>query len=300
MPESQVVSQPEGTPAAASQGQVATSPQGTPSQSGSATPQAQSAPTTDTFSNIDPKTLPPELQDIYKNLQADYTKKTQSIAEVRKKAESFDKLSQDQEISAYLRGMDRAQKASFKEQKQEAEKRLGEKISDEDMVKAFQTKDGFLDLIAKVVDDRTTKSQKEIDDLKSYRSQNEAMNIVESFANEVDKESGKPIRPDFYKLDEDGLINGFLRVNPPEGQTNEAYRARLNEGYAWAKSVTQKYYELGKSEALQVVQKKVATSTQPPTHAAKGSYEGPDPKKLSPREAMEYAKKGIRIPQVYD
>lgn len=37
----------------------------------------------DVFSGIDPNTLAPELQTIYKNMQADYTRKTQSIAEER-------------------------------------------------------------------------------------------------------------------------------------------------------------------------------------------------------------------------
>jgi hypothetical protein len=70
-------------------------------------------------------------------------------------------------------------------------------------------------------------------------------------------------------LDEDQLISGFLSVNPPDGNSQKAYTQKLNEAYGWAKAVSQKYYEKGKSEALQIIQKKAAASTEPPTQAAK-------------------------------
>lgn len=43
----------------------------------------------DTFSTVDPNTLPPELQAIYKSLQADYTRKTQTLAEARRELEAY-------------------------------------------------------------------------------------------------------------------------------------------------------------------------------------------------------------------
>jgi hypothetical protein len=82
----------------------------TPSQSGQATTQVQSAPAEESFSNIDPKTLPPELQAVYKNLQADYTKKSQSNADVRKKAEQFDQISKDQRFVRLLERFEQAAK----------------------------------------------------------------------------------------------------------------------------------------------------------------------------------------------
>jgi len=42
---------------------------------------------TENFTKVDPNSLPDELKDIYKSLQADYTKKTQSLAEMRKEWE---------------------------------------------------------------------------------------------------------------------------------------------------------------------------------------------------------------------
>lgn len=38
----------------------------------------------DTFTNVDPNTLPPELQAIYKSMQGDYTRKNQELAEFRR------------------------------------------------------------------------------------------------------------------------------------------------------------------------------------------------------------------------
>jgi len=43
----------------------------------------------DSFTSVDPNTLPPELQAIYKSLQGDYTRKTQETATLRKQYESF-------------------------------------------------------------------------------------------------------------------------------------------------------------------------------------------------------------------
>lgn len=260
----------------------------------------QGASVEEQFSNIDPKTLSPELQAVYKNLQSDYTKKTQAIAERAKKADSYDQISKDQRFVDYWNGLNRQQKADFKEQKQEAEKRLGEKIDDQRFQKAFETKDGFLDLIAEVVKETSAKDRKEIENLSQYKKVNEASSIVEAFAKEAGKD-GKPLRPDFYSLDDDGLINGFLQLNAPEkGYSSEDYPAKLNEAYTWAKTLSQKYYEKGRQEALVRIQQKAATSTNTPTQAAKGVYSGPDPKKMSVREAMDLAKRGVKVPQVYD
>lgn len=46
----------------------------------------------DTFTDIDPESLPDDFRDAYKNMQADYTRKTQALAEDRKKLEQFDSM----------------------------------------------------------------------------------------------------------------------------------------------------------------------------------------------------------------
>lgn len=277
-------------------GQTAPATTETPSQNGSATTQGQSAPAEESFSSIDPKTLSPELLAVYKNLQADYTKKTMSIADVRKKAEAFDKVSSRSDFKDWWGGASKEQKADFKEQKAVIEKTLGEKITDTEFNDAFLSKDGFLNLLARVSQMQGENSQKKIEKLEQQLSVKDAADVVESFATEMGND-GKPVRPDFYSLDEDQLITGYLQVNQPENTSQQAYIAKLNDAYSWAKTVSQKYYEKGKSEALQIIQKKAAASSEPPTNAAKGAYTGPDPKKMSVREALELAKKGIRVPR---
>lgn len=277
-------------------GQAAPVSTETPSQNGQAATQAQSAPAEESFSNVDPETLPPELKAVYKNLQSDYTKKTQSIADTRKKAEAYDKISQDQRFVDYWKGLNREQKADFKEQKAEVEKTLGQKITDDRFQKAFETKDGFLDLIAEVAKEMNGGSQNKIATLEEKLHLKDTQDLVQSFATEMGKD-GKLVRPDFDSLDEDQLITGYLNVNPPENKSDGAYRQRLNEAYGWAKTVSQKYYEKGKAEALQIIQKKAAASTEPPTNAAKGAYTGPNPKNMTASEAFQLAKKGIRVPR---
>jgi hypothetical protein len=278
------------------QGQSVPAAAPTPSQNGQASGQEQSAPAEDSFSSIDLKTLSPELQAVYKSMQADYTKKLQPVAELRKKAEAFDKVASRSDFKDWWSGASKQQKADYRDQKADAEKSLGEKITDEEFAKGFTDKGTFLSLQERMIKEVMAKSQKEIEELKQYKSVNEASNIVESFATEKGKD-GNLVRPDFYKLDEDRLISGFLSVNPPENNTQEGYVARLNEAYGWAKQVSQKYYEQGKAEALQIIQKKAGTSTELPTQAAKGAYTGPNPKGMSVRDAMELAKKGIRVPR---
>lgn len=58
--------------------------------------------TAETFTNVDPKTLPPELQSIYKSMQADFTRKTQDIASSKEKAEAFDTLASNPQFSKLM------------------------------------------------------------------------------------------------------------------------------------------------------------------------------------------------------
>jgi len=260
----------------------------------------KAAPAEDTFYSGDPNSLPPELQQAYKNMLKDYKSKTSEIADTRRKAQEYDKLSANQQFKDYWSGLSRKEKNDFREQKAEAEKSLGQKISDEDFQKSFESKDGFLNLMKRVVDETQAQNLEKLKQMEDKLTVAEASDVVDRFASEVGND-GKPIRPDFHDLDKEfGLITGFLRVNPPEERSEAAYNQKLNEAYTWATGMTQHYYNLGKSEGLKIVQSKVAASSEMPTSAAKGVYTGPDPKKLTVSERFQEAKKGQRIPQVYD
>lgn len=272
------------------------------SQNGQATPQpAQGAPVEESFTTIDPKTLTPELQAHYKSMQADYTKKAMAIAEkektftdLSKKAESYDQLTKDQKFKDYWNNMNRGEKAEFKEQKAEVEKSLGQKITDDEFAKSFESKDGFLSLLEKVSQEVRAKDQKKISELEQKVTASEANNIVESVATEIGTD-GKLARPDFYTLDEDSLISGYLSVNPASSTVD--YKDKVTEAYNWAKSISSKYFEKGRQEGLKIVQAKVQNSTEMPTLSSKNAYTGKDPKLLTHTEAIDLARRGIRVPQ---
>ncbi len=285
---------PAATPA--SQG-PSSAPAGTASPSGSEA--TGGAPSEGTFFSGDPSTLPPELKPAYENMLKDYKAKTQSIAESKKKAEAYDQISKDQRFVEYWNGLNRQQKADLQDQKQEAVKRLADRVSPEEFQKAFSSPEEFMAFLEKANQYTSETYQKKISDLEQKLSVKEAQDIVESFASEQGPD-GKPLRSDFFKMDEDQLISGYLRLNSPDkGYSQKEYSQKLDEAYQWAKATTQKYYEMGKSEALKIIQQKAATSTNPPTRAAKGAYTGPDPKKITPFEALQMAKRGERVPQDY-
>lgn len=269
---------------------------------GQASAGAQGASSEESFSGLDPTKLSPELQATYKSMQSDYVKKTQAIAEqqkrfaeVEKKAQNYDNLTKDQRFKEYWQGLSRSEKADFKEQKAEAEKRLGERITDEEFGKAFESKDSFLTFLEKISNEVRAKDQKKIESLENKVGLSEAQNVVDSVVTELDPTTKQLIRPDFDSLDEDRLITGYLSVNPAKNPSE--YRDKVVEAYNWAKAVSSKYYEKGKSEALKIIQTKAANSSEPPTVTAKGAYSGPDPKKVDVAEAVALARKGIRVPQ---
>jgi len=49
----------------------------------------------ESFTGFDPSSLPGDLQEVYRSMQADYTRKTQEIAELRRVNESFSELGVD-------------------------------------------------------------------------------------------------------------------------------------------------------------------------------------------------------------
>lgn len=49
----------------------------------------------ESFTGFDPSTLPDDLQNVYRSMQADYTRKTQEVAELRRVNQSFSELGVD-------------------------------------------------------------------------------------------------------------------------------------------------------------------------------------------------------------
>ena len=72
-----------------------------PDESGSEAPVVEepivedNQPEAESFTGFDPTVLPEDMQQVYKSMQADYTRKTQEIAELRRNYESFSEAGVD-------------------------------------------------------------------------------------------------------------------------------------------------------------------------------------------------------------
>lgn len=56
-------------------------------------------PEAESFTGFDPSTLPEDMQLVYKSMQADYTRKTQEIAELRRSYEAFSEAEVDPDVA---------------------------------------------------------------------------------------------------------------------------------------------------------------------------------------------------------
>lgn len=239
---------------------------GTAETSGSQGVSGEAQPTEEQFGGVDIKTLPPELKQKYDAMLRDYKDKTTKLADERKKfdpiskkAEALDQLLQDQKFIDW-----------YNSTQNPTPDPNAEPPSEQELIK------------------------QELQTLKSELVNREAMETVTSFENEVD-DKGQKLRPDYEELSNEGLISGYLQINPPKSK--KEFSAKLNEAYTWAKTVSSKFKEAGRKQAYEEMQKKAAGGTLPPQTGVKGTYEGTDPRKLSAAEAVELARKGIRVPK---
>lgn len=70
-----------------------------PAEGGQQTQAPQAPETFLSDSDLDPRTLDPKLQAIFKRMQGVYTKRMQGLAEIRQKAETVDRFYQDQDFA---------------------------------------------------------------------------------------------------------------------------------------------------------------------------------------------------------
>lgn len=271
--------------------QAAASSTGTPQPTGEqAKPETpeQGALTPEGFTAIDPKTLPPELQALHKQLLGDYTRKTQDIADVRKRAEAFDAISQDQGFVDYWNGLNKQEQSDLKSK---AEETSGLEISDEEFDTAFASKENFIKFQQKLIQNTNAALQQKTQEIEQQQKLSTAEKFLETYAS-------KPGNEDFYDLDEFGFITYQLAVKPPKSE--KEYASRVAEAHKNARETYKAIYEKGKSEALAIIQKKAETSSEMATNGVKNVYNGGDPKKLTAAEAVALARKGTKIPQNYD
>lgn len=217
--------------------------------SGEAGSNGEAATKDDSFTQLDPNSLPPELKSKYDSMLSDYKKKTAEIAEQRRQYESYtDKVKFADMVTSDPEFVDWFNKKYSSDAQNHNNNEVPEPIA----------------------------IKRELDTVK-------ASLVVKDF---------KQGHPDFDQLDADGLISGYVRLNPPTSERD--WTSTLKKAYEYAKSTRDKWVDEGRKEGLQRVSEKANSSTIPPSSTPAPAYSG-DPKNMSVSEAVALAMKGIRI-----
>ena len=236
----------------------------------------QTAPNEETFTSIDVKSLPPELKGKYDAMLTDYKKKTTEAAQNRKQAEEIQR-----QVQEVIQSPEFQQAYSNLTIKQQSQVKDDMNISDEEFNKAFENKDNFAGFIKKVAKVSTASSQQEIINLKASLA-------IKDF---------KSAHPEFDVINKHGFITYQLKNDPrAQGHDSSQWQAALNDAYSNAIRVRDELIEEGKRSGLEVIQKKMQASTEPPTASVSQVYPGGDPKKITTAEALDMARRGIRVP----
>lgn len=252
--------------------EAVSSPEGsTQAQGPQATGQGEAA---ESFTNIDPKTLTPELRTVYDNMYRGFQEKNRGMAEVRKqaseykeKADIYDELSRDDQFVSYWNNP--------KAQKQPAATPEAESVDNDPETEV-----------------RTLKNQ--VSDLQKSQQRNDTDRFIDSYAMETDKD-GNLLRPEFRKLTDNGLVPMFFAQDPSKTQKDR--KIKLAKAYTRAVDFVNGIREEGRKAVLPEIQSKANQTVEEPSVATGASYSGPDPKKLTTREAFEMSKRGQFVPQ---
>lgn len=274
-------STPQADSAATSAMAPDTSVTGTVQTSGDAN--GQGAPAEETFTKVDPRSLPGPLRAAYDNMLRDYKEKTTKLSETiksetaraaeayRQKAEFYDQISgQDEFVKQWNEYVQRSQA-------------LGPERAEGDPVLAEM------------------KSQ--LQEMKQQLQVTELTQVTEAFAGAVN-EKGEKIHPDFDRLNEIdlgklqdsgreenySLLRACIELSP--GNTPHE---KLANGYKSAKQVFDSIYDAGRKAGLGRVQQKFLNGSNPPSGTGGDGLQITEKKPKSAREALEMAKRGMMV-----
>lgn len=259
-------------------------------------PEDQGAPDA-TFSQVDPQTLPPELKSKYDSMLSDYKKKTADLAQQRREAQAsldkaklYDQIASDEAFVTYWNNL--SQKEHQKEQQRQPDGQprelAGFQLSEQDYQKAFESPQGLADVLQRAIVSVNENLKNEI---KTVQQEN----LVRKAGEFINEFSTRPEYSEFKKLNKHGFITYQLRANP--AKTEKEWEPRLKWAYDNAKKVYSDIYQEGYQAGLGRMTEKTKGSTMVPSAGADKFYAGGDPKKLTVREALELATKGIRVQQ---
>src|SRR3990167_145741 len=218
------------------------STQGTVQNSSDAT---QGAPVEEAFTSVDVKTLPPQLQAIYRNMEKDYKQKTTKLSETIKsesakaaeafksKAELYDQIATQEEFVK-----------QWNEYVQKSQSQTPEQNATDPMLKEMKA---------------------QLDEMNNKIQMNELSEVTDAFADAVN-EKGDKLHPDFDVLNDMNigeLVNGdkkepfsLLRaaIELAQGQNPQE---KLVNGYKTAKALRDQIFEMGRKAGMGRVQQKI-------------------------------------------
>ena len=245
----------------------------------------QSAPIEETFTKVDVNTLPPQLQESYKNMLRDYKEKTQKIAETVKSevAKSTESLRSKAEYYDSIVGQE-----PFVKQWNEYVRKVNEAES--------------VNTGSSVANPELTQLKAKVQEVSQKLQEAELSQVTDAFAEAVN-EKGEKINPYFEKLNEMSIgqiQNGnqaedfsLLRACVELSQANSPHE-KLAMGYKKAEEVYNAIFEEGRKAGMGRIQTKVLNGSQPPTNVG-GALSMTEKKPKTAREALEMAKKGIMV-----
>lgn len=277
MPDLQTQESP--TPASASAATPA--PQGPANGNGTASPngdakEAKGAPVEESFTRVDPNTLPPQLRQAYDNMLRDYKSKTGELSEKTKSEVA-------KAVEAYK------QKAETYDQIVQQEAFV--KQWNEYVQKANQTPNNGQPL------DKVAELEKNFQKLQQEIQVTKIDQFIDAWSKATD-DKGAVLRPEWEKLEsleipgaDDSLLN--MVINKAPGNTLEE---KLQNGYEAAKKVYDAIFEEGKKSTITRMTERVRSSTAAPSKSGPAGSYAYDPKNPpSAKEARELAEKGIRL-----
>ena len=230
---------------------------------------------------FDPKDLSPELLAVYKNMQGAYTKKTQEIADFKKKGEVLDQLGSYEPFvkwyNQHRAGLDKGlpDKTLVDKTEQEQPKGSMAEMTQEELMEIQGNPKKFQEYVKNLALQASAPMVREAQQKAEYVMN---LNKVENFARE---------HPDFWDLDKKGLVEPLIEKYPG---------MELEDVYKLAK------FPFVEDEAVRkahnIVQDKKVAVTEKPGQVMAGSSKV---KVKSREEAMslawDFAQKGQAIPE---
>lgn len=232
----------------------------------------------ETFTKVDPRTLPPALRQSYDNMLRDYKEKTTKLSETIKSEAA-------KATEAY-----RA-KAEFYDQiaaQEEFVKQWNDHVQKSQAANNGQTETG---------DPALSKMEQKIKEMSEKLQMTEMSQVTDAFAEAVN-EKGEKLHPDFDMLNSisigkhNGTDDYSLLRAAIELATGNSPQEKLAVGYKEAKRIYDSIFEQGKKAGMGRLQAKALNGSLPPTNAGGEVLSVTDKKPKNAHEALAMARRG--------